>query len=164
MYQVGSKLLSNTTEIRRGNMEKEKLYNLLKIPKGIGLFSLVFFIANFSFSFESQKKIIEEAQGKCARCEKKTDVLDASHLNHDPQPVEGLDYDNPLRGVAMCLACHYDYHAEHIGKAKRIGLDEEGNILALFGIWPRLSARKKIGRTSPTYYRELMKLGLLDEE
>lgn len=51
-------------------------------------------------------------------------TMHCAHLNHDRTRP---DYDNPQNGVYLTVTEHYEQHKGAIGRARELGLTEEGN-------------------------------------
>jgi len=86
-----------------------------------------------AFSFAVRKAIGIRDGWKCQNdgCDKSFqngDMVHASHINHDKSQQ---NYDSAGNGRIQCVDHHQQYHQDHVGNSRKIGLSENGNNWAI---------------------------------
>lgn len=108
-------------------MRKETAFRLGEIAFAVGVTGL----SLGAFSLKSREEIKERAGGKSELSGLSPDdghFMHCAHLNHDRR---NPNYDDPRNGKYLTVTEHYEQHLDARGRARDIGLSEQGNDWAI---------------------------------
>ena len=101
----------------------------------IAVVGVIFEVSNWAFDHRSRNLIWERAKGRSEVTGLNGRPLECSHIDHDRQ--SGY-YQHPDNGLLLRDVEHLAYHIDFIGRARSIGLTEQGNDYAIEQIQKRV--------------------------